>query len=93
MDSHDKLLEIAVALNYDGNGAPRVTAKGCNQLAEIIRSLAQAHGVPLCYDPILAQVLSRVELGEEIPPALFHAVAEVISFAYFLAGKTPENVK
>ncbi len=93
MNSREKLLQIAVALHYDGSTTPRVTAKGHDRLAEMIKSLAQDHGVPLYHDPVLAQVLSHVELGEEIPPELFRAVAEVISFAYLLAGRTPDSVK
>ncbi len=79
--------DIAVALRYDGRDAPRVTAKGEYELAEAIRNLAREHDVPLYENPQLAVVLSQIELGEEIPDALYRAVAEVIAFAYLLSGR------
>lgn len=77
----------AVALRYDGAGAPRVTAKGRGEAAERILTLAREHRIPIREDPDLAALLSTVELGDEVPPALYRAVAEVIAFAYRLAGK------
>ena len=52
---------------------------------------AEQAGVPQYPDPELAMVLSQVPLGEEIPENLYKAVAEVIAFAYILAGKVPEG--
>ena len=83
--------DIAIALSYDGSNAPRVTAKGEEQLAERIIEAAEQAGVPLYPDPELAMVLSQIPLGEEIPDNLYKAVAEVIAFAYILAGKVPEG--
>ena len=83
--------DIAIALRYDGQNAPRVTAKGEKQLAENIIRAAEEAGVPLYPDPELAMVLSQVPLGEEIPDNLYKVVAEVIAFAYILAGKFPEG--
>ncbi len=83
--------DIAVALSYDGQNAPRITAKGEQQLAERIIEAAEQAGVPLYPDPELAMVLSQIPLGEEIPDNLYKAVAEVIAFAYILAGKFPEG--
>ncbi len=79
----------AVALHYDGHGAPRVTAKGQGLVAETIRARAREHGVPLHEDAALAGALAQLNLGEEIPEALYRAVAQVLAFAYFLSGKTP----
>ena len=88
MSNHkDNKHDVAIALQYDGRNAPRVTAKGENEVAEIIREIAKEHDIPLHEDSVLAMVLSQVELGEEIPPALYLAVAEVIAFAYLLSGK------
>ena len=83
--------DIAVALSYDGSNAPRVTAKGEQQLAEQIIAAAQEAGVPLYPDPELAMILSQIPLGEEIPDNLYKAIAEVIAFAYILAGKVPQG--
>ncbi len=90
--SNDKpALPLAIALQYDGEKAPRVTAKGSDKLAEQIIMLARQHGIPLQENEPLAAVLSRVELGDEIPESLYLAVAQVIAFAYHLSGKIPEN--
>ena len=83
----DKKEEMAVALFYDGRNAPRVTAKGYDDVAREIKRIAEEHDVPLYEDIILAQVLSQIDLGEEIPRALYVAVAEVIAFTYMISGK------
>lgn len=66
---YDQLPETAVALLYDGQNAPRVTAKGHGKLAEEIFQLAREHGIPLQNDPQLAAILSQIPLGDEIPEA------------------------
>ncbi|MGC8854353.1 MAG: EscU/YscU/HrcU family type III secretion system export apparatus switch protein [Halothiobacillaceae bacterium] len=78
---------LAVALHYDGGGAPRLVAKGGGEVAERILEVAREHGVPLHEDPALARALARLELGEEIPRALYQAVAEVLAFALRLSGR------
>ena len=83
---------VAVALRYDGTGAPRVTAKGHAEVAERIVALAREHGVTLHEEAALAAVLARIPLGDEIPEALYRAVAEVIAFAYLLSGRWPPGV-
>lgn len=79
--------QVAVALQYDGKNAPKVTAKGEGALAERILQVAKDSDIPLHEDPILVQVLSQIDLDNEIPRNLYIAVAEVIAFAYILAGK------
>lgn len=81
----------AVALSYDGQGAPRVVAKGGGEVAERILEVARQHDVPLQQDPALVRLLSRVDLGEEIPRPLFAAVAQVLAFAWSVAGRLPER--
>lgn len=81
--------DLAVALRYDGEGAPRVTAGGRGPIAARIEALARAHGIPLHEEPQLAAALAGIPLGEEIPESLYVAVAEVLAFVYFLAGRTP----
>ena len=83
--------DIAVALSYDGNSAPRVTAKGRGQTAEQIIDLAKEHNIPLHTDVVLVNVLSKISLGDEIPRELYLAIAEVIAFAYLLSGKRPRE--
>ncbi|MEY4588785.1 MAG: hypothetical protein RL497_861 [Pseudomonadota bacterium] len=84
----EKALQKAVALIYDGKGAPQVSAKGFGDDAEAIIELAQKSGVPLCENAPLVDLLSRLELGDEIPQELYIAVAHIISFAYQLSQKS-----
>jgi flagellar biosynthesis protein len=81
----------AVALHYDEQHAPRITAKGQAALADEIIALAREHGIPLHEDKQLAALLSQLELGSEIPRELYIAVAEVLAFAYMLTGKLPRE--
>ncbi len=76
---------FAVALRYDDGRmrAPVVVAKGVDEVAARIREIAEEHRVPLFEAPPLARALHRtVELGEEIPPRLYAAVAQVLSWIY-----------
>lgn len=84
-------LQKAVALYYDGKNAPHISAKGTGAVAEQIMEIAREHGVPLCDNPSLVDLLVTLELGDEIPENLYIAVAYIIAFAYQLEGKTPEN--
>lgn len=92
-ETYDQLPELAVALNYDGENAPRVTAKGRGKLAAEILKLAEESGIPLEKDSELAAILAQIPLGEEIPDALYRAIAEVIAFAYMLSGKRPPGFR
>lgn len=77
----------AVALKYsDGMmRAPKVVAKGADEVAAKIRELAGANNVPLLEAPPLARALYRhAELGDEIPEALYTAVAEVLAYVFQL---------
>lgn len=83
------LTDLAVALRYDGDGAPQVTAAGRQGLADRIRELAAEAGIPEYPDPELAEVLAQVPIGDEIPEELYLAVAQVIAFAFYVSGRTP----
>ena len=81
---------FSVALRYDSENmeAPKVVAKGADELAFRIRALAIAHGVPIVEKPALARALyAKVEVGRAIAPEYFEAVAEVLAYVYRLAGK------
>jgi flagellar biosynthesis protein len=84
-------IQKAVALFYDGNNTPTVTAKGTGAVADNIIAIAQQHGVPLCDNSALVELLVTLELGDDIPEALYLAVAYIIAFAYQLEGKEPEG--
>jgi flagellar biosynthesis protein FlhB len=82
--------ELAVALRYDSEamGAPKVVAKGAGYLAARIRQIAAENGVPIVERKPLAQVLYKtVEVGHEVPPHLYQAIAEILAYVYELAGK------
>lgn len=83
----------AVAMRYDGSGAPSVTARGRGEVARRIIRLAQEHGIPIRDDPALVEALGHVPLGEEIPQALYVAVAEVLAFVYHLNDERPETAE
>lgn len=77
----------AVALKYDADrmGAPRVVAKGVDEVALRIREVAEAHRVAIVSAPPLARALYREsQLGREIPVRLYTAVAQILSYVYQL---------
>ncbi|MFZ6689920.1 flagellar biosynthesis protein FlhB [Undibacterium sp. SXout11W] len=91
---------FAVALKYTegGNGAPKVVAKGADEVAAKIRELAKEHNIPMLEAPPLARALFKhTDLGDEIPEALYSAVAEVLAYVYQLrtyrrdGGSRPEE--
>lgn len=79
----------AIAIAYDGSGAPRVSATGEGKLAEQIEAVARDSDVPMVADAALSGFLAGVPLGDEIPQELYLAVAQVLVFAYSLSGKSP----
>lgn len=79
----------AIALSYDGQQAPTLSAKGDDALAEAILALAREHEVPIYENADLVRLLARLELGEQIPEALYLTIAEIIAFAWQLRGKVP----
>ena len=83
----------AVAIK-DGNGdksVPTVKAAARGALADKIIAIAQDHGVLVHEDQQLSQLLSTLELGDDIPKQLYVLIAELIAFSYVLQGKFPEN--
>jgi flagellar biosynthetic protein FlhB len=84
---------FAVAIRYqmDSMVAPMVVAKGKNYLAQRIRQRAIENQVPIVENPPLAQALYKsVDVGQEIPPHLYRAVAEILAYIFKLMnGKLP----
>ncbi len=81
---------FAIALKYDATNmhAPKVVAKGQDLLAQRIREIAIAHGIPIIERKPLARALYRlVEVGKEIPEQFYSAVAEILAYVYELTGK------
>lgn len=77
---------LAVALRYRKGDAPRVIAKGRGEIGQAIIDTAKAHGVPLQHNPALAEALSKIELDDQIPEALYRAVAEILAFILRTSG-------
>ena len=74
----------AVALKYDQSkdATPKVAAKGKGAIAEKIMAIAKEHGIPIREDADMVELLSRLDLDEEIPASLYKAVAEILAFIY-----------
>ncbi|MBF0225744.1 MAG: EscU/YscU/HrcU family type III secretion system export apparatus switch protein [Desulfobacterales bacterium] len=85
----NKGLKKAVALQYkpEADKAPKIVAKGQGLVAEKIIEIAKEHGIPIKDDPDLVEILSKIEIDEEIPPTVYVAVAEVLAFVYSLNRK------
>ncbi|WP_218354856.1 EscU/YscU/HrcU family type III secretion system export apparatus switch protein [Alteromonas lipotrueiana] len=82
----------AIGLKYANQGdkqAPTVVAKGHGDMAEAIIELAKESGVLVHEDPYLSEILTQLDLGQEIPETLYYVIAELIAYSYVLQGKTP----
>lgn len=79
----------AVALHYKPgqSNAPTVMAKGSGLLAEKIIEIAKEHKIPLTKDQQLVEVLSTLDLYQEIPVELYQAVAQMLAFVYKMTKK------
>jgi flagellar biosynthesis protein FlhB len=92
---------FAVAIRYDEKtmGAPRVISKGTDLVAMKIRDMAKQHSVPVLQSPMLARALyANAEIDQDIPAALYTAVAQVLAYVYRLRaalrgeGQMPQDV-
>lgn len=83
----------AVALAYDPkkDAAPRVVAKGRGAVAKAIVDRAEASGVPIVTDEVTLDALRFVEVDQEIPPRVYHLVAEILAFVYELSERRRRN--
>ncbi|MVO99177.1 EscU/YscU/HrcU family type III secretion system export apparatus switch protein [Paenibacillus lutrae] len=79
-----KAIRKAVALRYapSEQKAPSVIAKGKGKVAEAIVDKAKENGIPVQEDASLVEVLSKLEIDQEIPAELYQLVAEVLSYIY-----------
>ena len=76
---------VAIRYQHESMSTPLVVAKGKNYLAARIRQKAIEHQIPLIENPPLAQALYKsVDVGQEIPPHLYRAVAEILAYIYRL---------
>jgi flagellar biosynthesis protein len=77
-------MKKAVALSYDSkvDTSPRLVAKGSGKLAQNIIDIAKEHNLPIKEDPDLIELLSKVDLNQEVPSNMYKAIAEVFKFLY-----------
>ncbi len=82
--SKTKPQKKAVALRYDKekDAAPRLVGKGLGLMADKIIALAKEHGIPIQPDSDLVEILSRLNLNQEVPPETYVLVAEILAFIY-----------
>ncbi|WP_103628116.1 FlhB-like flagellar biosynthesis protein [Campylobacter concisus] len=83
----NKKKAVALGYNRSKDNAPRVLASGAGEIANRIIDLAKEHDIPIKEDPDLIEILSKVEVNQEIPPNLYKAVAEIFSFLYKITKK------
>jgi flagellar biosynthesis protein len=90
---NQELKRQTVVLRYKPKkeAAPRLVAKGRGYLAEKIIELARLYDIPIRQDKKLLQILSRLDLEEEIPPEVYKAVAEILAFIYRLSNRPMET--
>jgi flagellar biosynthetic protein FlhB len=81
---------FAVAIRYDASEAPApvVLAKGADYLAQKIKEIARENHVEIVENKPLARMLyASVDVGQEVPPELYQAVAEVLALVYKMQGR------
>ena len=87
--------KTAVAVAYNpGEVAPKILAVGKGEVAERIIETAKENDVPFYQDNKLAETLSRLQIGDTIPPELYEVVAEILVFVYDMdrmKGKLKES--
>jgi flagellar biosynthesis protein len=85
----------AVALRYKAgeDAAPRIAAKGQGSVADKILHMAKQHDIPIREDRNLLQMLTTLDLDQEIPPSVYRAVAEILAFLYRLSNRSNESAK
>lgn len=90
-----KELEKAVAILYDSqkSQSPKVIASGQGAIARKIIETAREAGVHIQEDANLVELLSKIDLGEEIPAELYQTVAEVLAFVYQVNEKFKNKLK
>ncbi len=81
---------LAVAIEYqEGMQAPKVLAKGPYRVAERIVKIAKENHIPVVQNiPLARAIYKTIDIGQEISPDLYLAMAEVLAYVYKLRGKT-----
>lgn len=86
-DFRRKRTAVALRYNPQTQSAPSLVAKGRGKMAEKILEIAREHDIYIHEDPAIVEVLSQLDLNEEIPQELYLVVAELLAFVYSLGRK------
>jgi len=88
-------IKKATALKYDDtkDNAPKAMAQGSGAIAKNIIKIAQQNGIPIKKDEDLVNMLSQIELNQEIPVELYKAVSEIFSFIYGISNDSEDTNK
>lgn len=81
----------AIALRYDGESAPKISASGEDDVAQAIIQIALDHNIPIYENAELVRWLGQLDVGDEIPEQLYQIIAEILAFVYRLEGRTPQQ--
>ena len=90
-DGHSRKKAFALSYAPPEDAAPKLTAKGQGLVAEKIIEVARNNNIPIRDDPELVDILSILDLDQEIPPKVYQVVAEILAFVYSLKGKWPNR--
>ena len=90
-NQQDPQQAVALVMKPKKDQAPKLVGKGRGHLAEKIIELAKHHNIPIRQDKNLIQILSRLDLNQEIPDNVYQAVAEILAFVYRLSSRKPER--
>jgi flagellar biosynthesis protein len=82
MKTDEMIVAAAIKYDHQKDDAPKVIAKGRGAIAEKIIELAQKNNIAIKSDPALVQILSKLDIDEQIPVELYKAVAEILAFVY-----------
>lgn len=85
--ANERVRAAALKYTHGEDRAPKIVAKGQGALAEKIIETARKYGIPIKEDKALVEILSSLDLYQEIPPELYRAVAEILAFVYALNVK------
>lgn len=94
MKNEEIFVPKAAALKYDRkkDNSPKVVAKGRGEIAKTIIKIAEDNDLPIKRDADMVELLSKLELEQEIPTEMYKAVAEIFAFIYQITNeKRKEN--
>ena len=92
MDNEKKTKAAAVKWDSKEQPVPQVIAKGEGAMAQMMVELAQEHNVPIHEDPALVEILSKMNIMDQIPKECYRVVAELLVFIYKAQGRSPDSI-